>query len=607
MPRAPRLSEGDHTALGVERSVSGRRWRLRPTDGLEFALAQTLELPELIGRALAARGIGLEAAEDFLNPTLRNSLPDPSHLIDMDRAADHLATLIEAGAPIGVFGDYDVDGATSSAVLVRFFRALGVTVHVHIPDRAREGYGPNLPALEALAAKGARAIITVDCGTTAFDALDAARAQGIAVIVLDHHLAEARLPATLALVNPNRIDESSPHGQLAAVGVTYLLVVALNRTLRARGFYKGRPEPSLIDWLDMVALGTVADVVPLTGVNRALVTQGLKVLARRGNIGLAALGDIARLDSRPSAYHLGFLFGPRINAGGRVGQSDLGMRLLSTEDPDEAAALAFRLDELNRERQAIEADVLEAAIEQVERRQGGHAPLVIAAGEGWHAGVIGIVASRLKERFGRPAIAVALDGAVGRGSCRSIPGVDIGAAITAARQAGHLVNGGGHKMAAGFTVEAGRLIDLAAFLMARVAQDAEGAIASAAALSLDGVLAAEGATPELAQMVERLGPFGPGNSEPRFALSGVRVVKADIVGTGHVRCVLAGADRARLKGIAFKSGGEPLGVLLLGSAGRSPLHLAGRLRLNRWQEREDVEFHIDDAASIDRSAPDAER
>ena len=601
VPRATRSPDPTAPALGVERSVSGRRWRLKPTDGLEYSLSQTLGVPELIGRALAARGIGLEAAEDFLNPTLRSLLPDPSHLLDMDRAANHVADLIEAGAPIGVFGDYDVDGATSSALLVRFFRELGAPTLVHIPDRAREGYGPNLPALEALAARGARAIITVDCGTTAFEALDAASARGIEVIVLDHHLAEPRLPATLALINPNRVDESSPHSQLAAVGVAYLLVVAVNRALRARGFYKSRSEPALMELLDLVALGTVADVVPLTGVNRALVTQGLKVLGRRGNIGLAALADIARLDSRPTAYHLGFLFGPRINAGGRVGQADLGMRLLSTESPEEATALAFRLDELNRERQAIEADVLEAAIAQVEARDASRAPLVVAAGEGWHAGVIGIVASRLKEKFGRPSVVIALDGAVGKGSCRSITGVDIGAAITAARQSGLLVNGGGHKMAAGFTVEADKVVELASFLMTRIAAESDDAIAAGVDLSLDGVLAPEGATPELAQMVERLGPFGPGNSEPRYALSRVRVVRSDIVGTGHVRCVLAGDEGARLKGMAFRSGGEPLGNLLLEAAGRAPLHLAGRLRLNHWQEREDVEFHIDDAAQPARA------
>jgi len=596
VPRATRATDTDSAALGVERSVSGRRWRLRPTDGLEYALAQALDVPELIGRALASRGISLDTASDFLSPTLRSLLPDPSHLLDMDRAASHLAELIALGETIGVFGDYDVDGATSSALLVRFLRAVGAPTLVHIPDRGREGYGPNLPALESLAARGARVIITVDCGTTAYDPLDRARAQGIDVIVIDHHLAEPRVPQTLALINPNRHDESSTHGHLAAVGVAYLLIVAVNRALRSRGFYASRAEPDLMAWLDLVALGTVADVVPLIGVNRALVCQGLKVLARRGNIGLAAIADIARLESRPSAYHLGFLFGPRINAGGRVGQADLGMRLLSTEDPDEASALAFRLDELNRERQVIEADVLEAAVAQVEARGGLDAPLVIAAGEGWHAGVIGIVASRLKERFGRPAIAIALEGAVGRGSCRSIPGIDIGAAITAARQAGLLVNGGGHKMAAGFTVEAGRVVELAAFLMSRVAVDAGVAIASAGDLSLDGVLAAEGANAELAGFIERLGPFGSGNSEPRYALSGARIVRADIVGKGHVRCVLAGADKARLKGIAFKSGGEPLGMTLLEAVGRSPLHLAGRLRLNRWQERDDVEFHIDDAA-----------
>jgi single-stranded-DNA-specific exonuclease len=583
-------------ALGVERSFSGRRWRFRPTGGREYALSTALEVPDLIARALAARGVSVEAAADFLNPTLRNLLPDPSHLRDMERAAERLADLVEAGATLGILGDYDVDGATSAALLMRFFGSLGVPVKVHVPDRAREGYGPNLPALEGLKAKGASVIATVDCGTAAFEVLDGAQARGLEVIVVDHHLAEARLPAAFAVINPNRLDETSPHRQLAAVGVAYLLVVAVNRALRARGFYRTRPEPDLRRWLDLVALGTVADVVPLVGVNRALVRQGLAVMAGRGNPGLAALGDVARLKARPGAYHLGFVFGPRINAGGRVGEAALGVRLLTTDDSDEAAALAIRLDALNQARQEIEAAVLAAAVEQVETRGLGNAPLVVAAGEGWHAGVIGIIASRLKERYGRPAVALAIEGEEARGSCRSIPGIDIGGAITAARQAGLLARGGGHAMAAGFTVAADGIASLAAFLMERCAPGAAAAMAEAAGVALDGALALEGATASLVQSVELLAPFGTGNSEPRFALTGVRLVRTDIVGSGHLRCVLSSAGGGRLKGIAFGAVGEPLGAALLGAAGQGPLHLAGRLRLNRWQERDDVELHIDDAA-----------
>ena len=583
-------------ALDVMRSFSGRRWRLRPaSDRAAKALAAAYELPELVSRVLVGRGITGEDAESFLNPTLRALLPDPSHLRDMERAAERLAAAIEAGETIGIFGDYDVDGATSAALLIRFFRAVGAASEVHIPDRAREGYGPNLPALQGLKARGARCVVTVDCGTSAFDVLEQAKAAGLDIIVVDHHIAEPRLPAAFALINPNRLDEDSPHHQLAAVGVAYLLIVALNRTLRVKGWYHTRPEPDLLAWLDLVALGTVADVVPLTGLNRALVAQGLKVMARRGNLGLATLADVARIDSRPSAYHLGFVVGPRINAGGRVGQSDLGVRLLGTEDPGEATALALRLDALNTERQAIEAAVLEAAIEQVETRGIGNAPVVVAAAEGWHQGVIGIVASRLKERFGRPAAVVAINGGIAKGSCRSIAGIDIGAAILAARQAGLLVNGGGHAMAAGFTVESDRLVEFSGFLMERCAPNASSAMETAASLSIDGILAPEGATLKLVQDIERLAPFGTGNAEPRLALRNARIVRADVVGHGHVRCLVTGAGTARLKAIAFRSGGEPIGLALLARQS-GPVHLAGRLRLNRWQDRDDVEFHIDDVA-----------
>src|SRR5215469_1432375 len=422
--------------LGVERSLLGRRWRARGGDDREgLAIAQRLALPEIVGRLLASRGVAPEGAESFLKPTLRELLPDPSRFRDMDKAADRLAHAVQTGEPIAVFGDYDVDGATSSALLARFFAAAGHPLKIYIPDRMKEGYGPNLPALLALKEQGVRIVITVDCGITAFEPLAAAEAAGLEVIVVDHHVAEPRLPAALAVINPNRLDEAKGHGQLAAVGVTFLLVVAVNRALRQAGWYgEARAEPDLKRWLDLVALGTVCDVVPLTGLNRALVAQGLKVMARRGNPGLVALADVARLSEPPGCYHAGFLLGPRVNAGGRVGEAGLGARLLTTEDEIEARELAQRLDGHNAERRQIEELVQAAAIAQVEARL---APgLVFAAASGWHAGVIGIVASRLKERYGRPACVVALDedGAIGKGSGRSISGIDLGSAVIAARQ-----------------------------------------------------------------------------------------------------------------------------------------------------------------------------
>ncbi len=584
--------------LGVERSLLGRRWRARLADSMTgLALAQAIEVPEPVGRVLAARGVAADDAPDYLEPTLRRLLPDPLHLRDMERAVVRLAAALEAGETIAVFGDYDVDGATSAALLSRFLGALGAAPVIYIPDRLREGYGPNGAAMRQLAAQDVKVVITVDCGISAFDALEDAADTGLDVIVVDHHLAEARLPRACAVIDPNRLDDESPHTQLAAVGVAFLLVVALNRHLREAGRYGTHAEPDLLQWLDLVALGTVCDVVPLTGVNRALVRQGLTVMHRRRNTGLSALGDVAGLEEPPGVYHLGFILGPRVNAGGRVGESSLGARLLSTEDEGEAAEIARRLDALNRERQAIEAAVLEAAIEQVESAPEGaraNAPLVLAHDERWHAGVIGIVASRLRERYGRPAVVVAWEDGVGKASCRSVPGVDIGAAITAARQAGHLVNGGGHPMAAGFTVERDRLEVLTAFLHERLAAAVD-AQAGAPGLGLDGALGVEGATADLLEMLEAAGPYGAGNPEPRFAIAGARVLRADIVGRGHVRCQLAGRSGKRLKGIAFRAADNALGHALLAGTGAA-FHLAGRLRLDRRRGARAVELHIDDGA-----------
>jgi single-stranded-DNA-specific exonuclease len=548
----------------------------------------------MVGRLLAARGVGVDDAAAYLHPTLRELLPDPSRFRDMDRAVDRLVRAVVDGEGIAVFGDYDVDGATSAALLQRFFAALGVAVRLYIPDRLTEGYGPNAPALLRLREEGIAVVITVDCGTTAFAALETAAAAGLAVVVLDHHVAEPDLPAAVAVVNPNRLDESAGHCQLAAVGVTFLLVVALNRALRAAGWYgAARPEPDLKQWLDLVALGTVCDVVPLTGVNRALVSQGLKVLAWRGNAGLAALADAAGLKELPGAYHAGFVLGPRINAGGRIGAADLGVRLLTATDAAEAAALACRLDALNAERRAVEQAVLAEAIAQVEAQATPHRALVMASAEGWHAGVIGIVAGRLKERYNRPACVVAVAGGIGKGSGRSVSGLDLGSAVIAARQAGLLINGGGHAMAAGFTVVQDRIPALAEFLGERLAAEG-GAIVPM--LEIDGAVAAAAATAELAQLVGRLGPFGSGNPEPRFAITDLRVVRSEVVGDGHVRAMLAGNAGTRLKAIAFRSAEDPLGQALLRGGG-APLHLAGTLRVDSWQDRSEVQLIIEDGAA----------
>ncbi len=587
--------------LGVSRSVSGRRWQSRLIDErAALTLSQRLDLPEIVGRVLAARGVGLDEGEQFLNPTIRDLLPDPFHLIDMERTADRLAGAIMAGEQIAVFGDYDVDGAASSALLTRFIEAVGGNVIVYIPDRMREGYGPNAPALLKLREEGAQVVVTVDCGTASYDALDAAADAGLDVIVVDHHVAEPQLPRCYAMVNPNRVDEQSPHGHLAAVGVAFLVIVAVNRTLREAGWYEDRPEPGLLDWLDIVALGTVCDVVPLLGVNRAFVSQGLKVMAQRGNAGLAALADVGRIDGPPTSYHAGYVLGPRVNAGGRVGESSLGTRLLSTADRDEALTIAHRLDELNTERRTIEASVLAEAIEQAERAvERSDAPMLLVSGADWHAGVIGIVASRLVERFNRPTAVVALDAeGIGKGSARSIPAVDLGAAIIAARQSGLLLAGGGHPMAAGFTVEAARLDALAAFLSERLA-NADPSLGHARPLGVDAALGVGAATIELVETVARVGPFGSANSEPRFVVANVRVVKADVVGEKHVRAILDGgvgeAGNARLKSIAFRSLETPIGQALLMNDG-APLHVAGHLRVDRWQGNERVQLLIDDVA-----------
>ncbi|HEY9079152.1 single-stranded-DNA-specific exonuclease RecJ [Magnetovibrio sp.] len=580
-------------------SLTGKRWLLKETDDRQaLAISQRLRVPEVVGRVLASRDLDVETAGGFLDPKLKTHLPDPGHLKDMDKAATRIADAVQAGENIAIFGDYDVDGATSSALLKRFLQAAGANVRVYIPDRLEEGYGPNAPALLKLHSEGASLVVTVDCGQTSFEPLAEAHDAGLDVIVVDHHEGEARLPKAVAVVNPNRIDDLSPHGQMAAVGVAFLVAVAVNRKLKDAGWYNDRAAPDLMQWLDIVALGTVCDVVPLTGVNRALVAQGLKILATRQNIGLRMLGDVAGINEKPGAYHLGFVLGPRINAGGRVGQSDLGTRLLSSHNESEALALAQRLNDLNAERQEIEAAVQDEAIAQVEARLAGAdpGPIVIAHGDGWHPGVVGIVASRLKEKYNRPCCVISWGGEQGTASGRSVSGADLGSAVIAARQAGLLLKGGGHAMAAGFTLERAKLDEVEAFLAERMIK-AIGENPPPPGLYIDSTTSVAGANMQLVKTLEQVGPFGVGNPEPRFCVKDATIVKADPVGAdqSHVRLVLMGeGGQGRLTAIAFRAFDTALGPALVNHGGQ-PFDFVGRLRINVWNGYESVQLMVDDA------------
>ena len=593
--------DGDGTGasafLNVERSFGGKRWRPRLNDErAALAIAQHLGVPDVLGRVLAARGVGIDEAEAFLDPKLRDLLPDPSHLLDMDKAVARIVGAINGGEKIGVFADYDVDGACSASLLVRFFAALGRDLLVYVPDRIAEGYGPNTPALLKLKEQGVSLVLTVDCGTTAFSPLKDAADAGLDVVVIDHHVAEPMLPDAVAVVNPNRLDETSPVGQLCAAGMVFMLIIAVNRALRDAFWYgEGHGEPDLMKMLDLVALATVADVVPLTGVNRALVRQGLAVMARRENPGIAALADISRLDELPEAWHLGFMLGPRVNAGGRVGEAGLGVKLLTTNDKDEATGIAMRLDQYNSERREIEAAVLNAAMAQAERQAEGDAPLILVASEGWHPGVIGIVAGRIKETFNRPACVVSIENGLGKGSGRSVRGVDLGPAVIAAHQAGHLVNGGGHAMAAGFTVAGERLDEFRRFLTDHIENQLAGEVL-APDIGIDGALSPEGATVEFIDSLNDAGPFGAGNPRPRFVLPAVAPINARIVGTDHVSCFLAAPQGGpRLKSIAFRTAGTPVGEALLNARGGA-LHVAGHLNVDTWQGDRKPQLIIEDVA-----------
>ena len=594
------MTATSQSVLGLGRSISGRIWRWRGGN-MDLGNGSSLD-HDLVTQLLLSRGVAADDVERHRSPSLRAFLPDPSELRDMDAAAERLAQAVLTGETVTVYGDYDVDGATSAALLIRLLRSLGLEAQYYIPDRLLEGYGPSGEALVRLADQGSSLIVTVDCGAMAHEALDMAHEAGVDVIVVDHHKCSAELPRAAALVNPNRLDEGeigAAHGHLAAVGVAFLLAIATVRALRTRGFFQSRSEPDLFTLLDLVALGTVADVAALHGLNRAFVAQGLKVMARREGVGMAALIDASRLSRAPTCSDLGFALGPRINAGGRVGESTLGVRLLTTEDPDEALMIAAQLSALNEERRGIEAVVQEQA-EALIASQHNRAVLVLA-GQGWHPGVIGIVAGRIKEKTGKPALVIALDAdehGNGKGSGRSIAGVDLGSAIMAAREAGLLIAGGGHAMAAGLTIAPGKLDALGEWLDARLGSAVTAAM-TGQSMQLDLALAPGGLTPALVEVLESAGPYGMGWPGPRIAVGPVRMVKADLVGSDHVRLIVRGDDGANFKAIAFRAASTELGQTLLNATHHRRLWLAGRAKIDDWSSRPQAELHVDDAAFAD--------
>jgi single-stranded-DNA-specific exonuclease len=587
--------------LGVSNSVLGRTWieRCDAAQGtIALAIAQTHGLPDVLARVLAGRGVGVHDTQGFLNPRLRELMPDPNVLTDMEAAAARLAEAVIRAETVAIFGDYDVDGACSASLLAEYLRACGIVYAIHIPDRITEGYGPNVDAIRGLREQGADVLVTVDCGTASIEPLAEAKRLGLDTVVLDHHQAPEVLPEALAVVNPNRQDDLSGLGSLCAAGVVFLFLVALNRSLRSRGFFQNRPEPDLMGSLDLVALATVADVVPLTGLNRAFVRQGLAIMRSRSRAGLAALLDTAGLAGAPECWHLGYLVGPRINAGGRIGDAALGSRLLLTQDSFQAGQLAAELDRLNRERQAIEV----AAVAEAEAQalfaldRSPDLPVLVTASAEWHPGVVGLIAALMKERFRRPAFAFTLnpDGTA-TGSGRSVPGVDLGHAVRAAVDAGLAIKGGGHVMAAGVTIQAPGLERFLAFITERLTE-AVGTMRLTDHFSIDATLTAGGAQPGIVAALERAGPFGSGHPEPIFVLPQHRIVEAREVGSGgHLRVKLRAGDGSTMGGIAFRAAGQPLGMALSQSIG-STLHMAGTLSIDRWGGNEKVELRIMDAA-----------
>lgn len=587
--------------LNVERSASGRRWKARLEDQrIAEAISQRHELPEILGRVLAARGVGIDEAEAFLNPTIRTLMPQPSALQDMEKGAARLADAVMAGEKIGVIADYDVDGVSSAAILSLFLKAVGSACAVHIPDRLTEGYGPSERAVEQLQANGAEVLVTLDCGVMAHDPLARAAELGLTTIIVDHHQAGEFLPEAYAVINPNRQDDISGLGYLCAAGVTMIFIAAVNKALRGRGWYgPSRPEPNMLQWLELVGLATVCDVVPLKGLNRAYVTQGLKIMARRENPGLSSLADVSRLKRKPDTYALGYLLGPRINAAGRIGNAGLALTLLTTSDKGKAAEIAQELERLNRERQEIELAVVDQAMFQADAMLGKErrASVLVVSAKGWHPGVVGLAAARLKERFNLPSFVLAEDkeGRLATGSGRSIPGVDLGTAVHDALESGLIEKGGGHAMAAGLTVLKERLGDLRGFMEERLSSQVMAS--QDRALSIDAALTASAATLELIELLEQAGPYGTAHPSPMFAFPAHRVIYADAAGSDHIRCTVASADGKRIKGIAFRAMGTELGELLL-SERQMPLHIAGRLTIDDWSGSRVPCLHIEDAARV---------
>lgn len=604
LPASALPVENSPAFLGVERSATGRVWRdrLDPRGTARaLAIAQRYQVPEMLSRIIAGRGIDIDAVEDFLDPTIRKLLPDPLTVTDMEVAAKRIADAAARGEKVAIFGDYDVDGATSAALLTWHLRHSGLDPLIHIPDRIFEGYGPNVEAVRGLANKGATLLVTVDCGTTSIEPLAEAKRLGMDVVVIDHHQCGDELPVVDALVNPNRLDDLSGLGHLAAVGLVFVTLVAVNRELRARNFWSDvRPEPNLLDALHHVALGTVADVAVLTGLNRAFVAKGLIALRRRDHVGHTALMDVARLSGPPEAWHLGFMLGPRINAGGRIGRADLGVRLLLEGDVSEAARIAAELDRLNTERRVIEQQAEAQAEAEALASLGldDKGSVIVTASEGWHPGVVGLVASRLKEKFSRPAFAIALEpGGIGTGSGRSIPGVDLGKVVREAVHEGILLKGGGHAMAAGITLRKENLAEFRAFVEAALAATVAEA-RHANELFIDGAVSARAVTTDFVSTLNRAGPYGAGNPEPLIALPSHQLVFADEVGQAHLRLRFKSGDGAFVNGIAFRSIGQKLGNALIENRGQM-LHVAGSLTVDRWQGSERVQMRVTDVAVPD--------
>ena len=586
--------------LGVTKSFGDRTW-LENLDVRQqiqaTAIAQQHGLPDIIGRILASRNIDLEDVPGFMDPKVKNLMPDPSILRDMDCACERVVTAIKNKEKIAIFGDYDVDGATSAALIARFLRIVGTEFEVHIPDRIVEGYGPNVEIVRRFSEQGSKLLITVDCGSTSFEAFEEARKIGLDVIVVDHHQVGEKLPETVGLINPNRQDDLTGVEYLAAVGVTYLFVVALNRLLRESGFYGKKGPPDLREWLDLVALGTVCDVVPIRGLNRAYINTGLLNIHRRKNAGIKALCDISGLNGPATTFHLGFMLGPKINAGGRIGDAGLGARLLLTEDATMAREIAEQLDSLNRQRKDLEAHAQSEAEVMVLQQLDSDpdVPVLILGSSNWHQGIIGLIAARIKDAYRRPTIAISFDkNDIGTASGRSLEGIDLGACVRKAVEQSLLLKGGGHAMAAGLTIERNKLDEFRKFIIEELGERVN-EINRNRTLPIDATVAASGATVKLLETLERAGPYGNGHKEPVFALPAHHLEYAEIVGNGHVRTTIAGSDGWKLNGIAFRSADKPLGQSLLKERG-AVLHFAGSLSINHWQGNKKAQLRIIDAA-----------